>query len=219
MTSPARAHRLRALAANRVADGAEPPPAHANAYELMLMQLAEHRRRLKQVQSIERKIEAKRTMLPEYMPWVQGVLQADAGGQDDVLMTVMVWLMDTGDLATAIDIAEYAIRHGLVMPDQYERGVTGVIAEEAADLALRAMATGGSAAPELLLRIEAITAGHDMHDEIRAKLHKAIGYALRDIRPRDAVTHLRRALELHDKVGVKKDIERLERHIKNTVGA
>lgn len=74
MTSPARAHRLRALAANRVADGAEPPPAHANAYELMLMQLAEHRRRLKQVQSIERKIEAKRTMLPEYMPWVQGVL-------------------------------------------------------------------------------------------------------------------------------------------------
>ena len=32
-------------------------------------------------------------------------------------------------------------------------------------------------------------------------------------------THLRRALELHDKVGVKKDIERLERHIKNTVGA
>lgn len=35
----------------------------------------------------------------------------------------------------------------------------------------------------------------------------------------DALTHLRRALELHDKCGVKKDIERLERDIKNSAKA
>ncbi|UJB21885.1 phage terminase small subunit [Lysobacter gummosus] len=55
------------------------------------MQLGEHRRRLKSVQSVERKVEMKRRILPEYAPWIDGVLQGGRGGQDKVLMTVMVW--------------------------------------------------------------------------------------------------------------------------------
>ncbi|MBN4688500.1 terminase, partial [Escherichia coli] len=114
----------------------------ANAYELMLAKLAEDRRRLKEVQSIERKIEIKRQILPDYAPWVQGALEAGRGGQDAVLMTVMVWRIDVGDFAGALDIAAYALRHGLVLPDQYQRDAATLIAEEIADQALASFSAG-----------------------------------------------------------------------------
>jgi len=60
-----------------------------------------------------------------------------------------------------------------------------------------------------------LTESEDMPDEVRAKLHKAIGYALNETDKPAALEHLIRALNLHEKVGVKKDIEVLEREIKN----
>ncbi len=216
--SPARRHYLATVAAAAVvaqADGQLPDKATANAYELMLMQLAEHRRRLKQVQSIERKIEAKRAFLPEYSSWVAGVLEGDRGGQDDVFVTVMVWMIDTGDLAGALPLVDYALRHGLSMPDQYQRGIACVAAEEFAELALKQIAAGAAPDVPSLLRVGALTADHDMPDEVRAKLHKAIGYGLRDTDKPAALEHLVAALKRHDKIGVKKDIERLEREIRN----
>ena len=214
MTSPARAHYLRTVAAQSAAAGAPEPLANANAYELMLAQLAEHRRRLKQVQSIERKIEAKRAMLPDYAPWVEGVLAGDAGVQDDVLMTVLVWRIDTGDLAGALPLAEYALRHKLSLPDQYHRPLACLIAEESADLALRQIAAEQPVDVASLVAVLTLTAEQDMPDEVRARLLKALGYALRDSDKAGALSYLQQALARHEKVGVKKDIERLERELK-----
>lgn len=54
-----------------------------------------------------------------------------------------------------------------------------------------------------------------MPDEVRAKLHKVMGYGLRDNeQPELALNQLNRAFQLHERVGVKKDIERLERELK-----
>ena len=83
--TPARRHRERTLAALQGAANPQFDQARANAYELQLMQLAEHRRTLKGIQSIERKIDVKRTMLPVYKPWIDGLLAADRGGQDERL--------------------------------------------------------------------------------------------------------------------------------------
>lgn len=219
--SPARAHRERHIAAARAAaEAAERiDPSLATGYELMLAQLAEHRRQLKQVQSIERKIEVKRKLLPEYAPYIAGALEADRGGQDDVIVTLLVWHIDCGDLAGAVPIAAYALRHGLVMPDHYERTLATIVAEEAAELALKQLAAGNTLDIDALCEVESLTTGRDMPDEVRAKLCKAIGYALRDRSPADALLHLKRAFELHDKVGVKKDIERLEREIRKAAEA
>lgn len=63
MTSPALHNKQRKLAAQQGAANPEQDRAAANQYELQLMQLAEHRRTLKGIQSIERKIDAKRNML------------------------------------------------------------------------------------------------------------------------------------------------------------
>jgi terminase small subunit len=224
--SPAKAHLHRHVAATLAAANAAgvPDMRHANAYELMLAQLAEHRRRLKLVQSIERKADVKRDMLPEYAPWIDGTLAGDTGVQDDVVMTVMVWRIDVGDYAGALPIAAYAIRHRLAMPDQYERTTACLIAEEFADAALRARAAAQPFDPSLLEAVEVIIHDEDMPDEVRAKLHKAIGLLRSDLAElasdtdpqayHTARAYLLRAMELHDKVGVKKDVERLERKLK-----
>lgn len=214
--SPARAHRLRHIAAARsaVETGDRIDPALANGYELMLAQLAEHRRQLKQIQSVERKIEHKRKLIPEYAPYIAGALEANRGGQDDVLVTLLVWHIDCGQLADAVPLAAYCLAHGLVMPDHYERSLACIVAEEAAELALKQIAAGEEPDVGALHSIQAMTAERDMPDEVRAKLHKAIGYALRESEPGAALYELTRALQLNSKAGVKKDIERLEREMK-----
>lgn len=217
--SPCRAHYEQTMAAAQPADtAAQPRDQHAaNAYELVLLKLAEDKRRLKEVKSMERKAEVKAQLLPEYLPWITGVLESEAGRQDDVLMTVFVWAIDIGNFKLALQIGAYAIEHKLVMPDQYQRDVPSVLAEEIATVAIKADDEQRIAMlPSLALALD-MTAGCDMHDVIRAKIHKACGYALRAAgNLEQARTTLARALDLDQRVGVKKDIERLDVLIKNS---
>lgn len=194
---------------------AEDPLANATGYELMLAKLNADKRRLKDVQSMELKAEVKREILPDYYPYLDGVLSAGKGAQDDVLMTCMVWAIDAGFYPMALGIAEYAMRYRLAMPDQYQRTTACLLAEEFSDMAIKAREAGKPIDVNSLLAVGDMTAKEDMPDEVRAKLHKAMGYGLMDSGAlTSAVVHLRRALELNDKAGVKKDIERLEREIK-----
>lgn len=221
--SPARRHFLKATAAKKAAadspDAREQAP--SSAYELMLAKLAEDRRRLKGIQSVEGKIALKKELIPDYLPWIEGVLEAGKGGQDAVLMTLMVWMLDAGRFEDALRVGEYALEHGLVMPDQYERNTATVLAEEFADQALKTLATEGGAdevdADQLMHCID-LVAQHDMPDQVRAKLHKAIGYVLREregvAHKEVALKHLQRAFQLNDKAGVKKDMEVLDREVK-----
>lgn len=213
----ARKHFQRTMAAEtaQAAGSDSDALAGASAYELMLVKLNADKRRLKEIQSIERKIDLKRVLLPDYQDWVAGALAEGRGAQDDVLMTVMLWRFDTQDFHGGLDIARYALNYRLAMPDAYERSTATVIAEEVAINAMALLDKGEPVDVHLLFEAEGITRDQDMPDEVRAKLHKAIGYALRDNNKSEALNHLRRALELHDKVGVKKDIEKLERELKN----
>lgn len=223
MSSPARKHYQRISA--ETSQGAESDsPRDANGYELMLYKLAQDKRRLHDIQSMETRAEVKRELLPEYEPWIEGVLKGEQGVQDDVLMTVMVWRIDAGNYLGALHIARYALKHKLAMPDQYKRTTATIVAEEIADAAIKAHDSGGAFNVEPLIIADEITTAEDMPDEVRAKLLKAIGYGYSS-NPDDrtmvkrALEFFRRAFGLHDKVGVKKDIEKLERELKNSTGA
>ena len=223
----ARRHFQRVTAAAASAAAEVGQPINATAYELMLARLYEDKRRLKDVQSIERKIDIKRQIIADYAPWIDGVLAAGRGGQDAVLMTVMVWRIDAGDYLGALQIADYALRFGLVLPEQYQRTTATLIAEEIADQALIAIGAGATFDASVLDVTEQLTRAQDMPDEVRAKLHKALGLSIAALMKEtspiedarrwaaESLEHLRRAYQLHDRVGVKKDIERLERFMKN----
>lgn len=228
--SPAQQVRQRKLAA-QAAEQAPAGETTGSAYELMQAQLYEHRKTLKAIQSIERKIEAKRGFLPLYWPWVDGVLSAGTGAQDLVLTTVFVWAIDCGEYRRALDIAAYVLDYGLSLPDQYARDPATTLIDEVSEAALKGRIPEQAEAIGVLNRVQAMTDDRDVPDQARAKLHKAIGYALVGrtaasevdykavplYAAQAALPHLHRALELFDGVGVKKDIERLERRVKDAV--
>jgi len=215
MTSPARRHLIRQSAAEAAQQSSD-PLRHANGYELMLLKLYEDKRRLKQVRSQERKADLKRQLLPEYAPWVAGVLAEGRGAQDVILMTVMIWRLDAGDIPGALAIARYALRYKLVPPNGFNRSTPYLIAEDVAESATRAHEAGQAVNIDHLMQTMELTDAEDMPDQVRAKLHKITGYVLRDSgRAELALNHLKRALQLHNGCGVKKDIERLERAIRN----
>lgn len=229
--TPAQRARLKTLAALAAASGQQDPHGEptGTAYELMQAQLHEHMRTLKGIQSVERKIDAKRTMLADFEAYLDGVLQADAGGQDVVLATVLVWHLDAGNWARALQLAGYALRHGVKLPDQYSRDLPTLLLDEVSDAAIAGKLVGAEAV-EALNQVSALTEGLDAPDQARAKLHKAAGWALmgktstQDVDPKNlpqevcasALPLLRRAIELHAQVGVKKDVERLERIVNAT---
>jgi hypothetical protein len=227
--SPAQQHFQRTVAAKAAAATAQGEVVAGSDYDLIFAKLVTDKQRLKQIQSIQRKIDTKRTMLADYQPWIDGVLAAGQGGKDDVLSTVMVWHIDTGDFARALQIADYVIAHSLPLPDQYNRDAPTLLLDEIPDAYLQMVAQGVKldvTAIDILLHVEQLTNGKDAPDQARAKLHKALAYAyLGQIGEDDlsgeqlpvaqtAMTHLLRALDLFNGIGVKKDIERLERRIK-----
>ncbi|MFN3944589.1 MAG: phage terminase small subunit [Allosphingosinicella sp.] len=241
--SLARRHRERVLAARHAgadapaggAASASPGAPARSAADVAAAQvglrLAHDLRRLKQIQSLERKIEAKRTMLPEYGPWIEGLLAAgkpgdQVGASAEVLPTIMTWRIDVGDYEGAMPLVRHVLRHGIAMPPRFQRQAPVLIVEEMAEAALKLLARGEDfplhVLEELELRIEDV----DMPDEVRAKLMKAIGLAY-DRRGADAAAReedadaladacralvaFKRAEQLHDRVGVKDRIRKIER--------
>lgn len=211
MTNPFRAHTrfIQGQEAARTGGNGR----HAKGYDLMLLQLTEDRRRLKGIQSTVTKAQVKIEVLPKYAAWVEGVLSADGAQQDDVIMYVMLWRIDAGDYAGALTIGRHAIKHGWVMPVG-KRNTATVLTEEMADAAKAAMLAGTPFDADLLLQTLDAVDGEDMPDQSRARLHKSIGWVQTESNPVSALNHLKHALQLDEKCGVKKDIEQLERKLR-----
>lgn len=197
-----------------------------SAYELMQAQLFQHTRALKAIQSVERKVEAKRGFLADYWPWVDGVLASGQGGEDMVLSTVFVWCIDAGEYDRALDMGAYILQHGLKLPDRYQRDAATTLIDEFADASLKPGGQQNGPSASQLVTVAELTAAHDVPDQARAKLYKALGYAVagrKDANDKfeklgktdttQALALLQRALELSTASGVKKDIERLERRL------
>jgi hypothetical protein len=204
--------------------------AASTAAAQIAMRLAHDLRRLKTIKAISLKIAAKREMLPEYAPWVEGLMsgaaQAGAGASGDVLPTIMVWKIDVGDYAGALPLAEHVLRHNIALPQRYERDAPTIVAELIAEAAIKAQTAGELFDLAVLERVEALVDGIDMHDQVRAKLMKAIGSELdRAARAAEesggdalpllcrSVLALKEAQALHDRVGVKSILRGVEKRL------
>lgn len=234
--SPALEHRLSTALASTAGAGDDAARAAVGvdpAVAQIALRLAHDLRRLKDIKATDLKIAAKREMIPDYREWCDLRLAAGAAldgrdlpsaGADDVLPTVMVWALDTGDWSRGLDLAEHVLRFGIALPARYNRDAATVIVDLTADAALAAQQAKQRFPLDVLERVEELTADVDMHDQPRAKLAKAIAQEL--IAEADATTAgplaatflsqralelLRRALTLDTRSGVKGQITRLEK--------
>jgi hypothetical protein len=159
----------------------------------------------------------------------RGALASDPPVQDDIVGTMLVWAIDIGDWPLALELGDHVLAANLGLPERYKRSPAVLLAEEIAESALRV----ATAVPRAVLEETlALTADHDMPDQVRAKLHKALGLAFQaEAEAFDpeaesqraggkralvdaALDHTSRALVLDQHAGVKKVIERLNADLK-----
>ncbi|WP_398501339.1 phage terminase small subunit [Variovorax sp.] len=235
--SPAQASLQRKLAAASRPDAAlagraAPMPTDgpvASEYQLLLAALGIDLNTLRNTQSTERKIEAKRTMIEKYRAWVEGAADASAGAQDEIVSTMMVWAIDINDWPLALKLAEYVLLAGINLPERYNRAPATLIAEEIAQVAIDAP---GAVPLEVLNSVADLVSDADIFDQVRAKLEKAFGLAFKvradafDPTAESAVAggkpallaaaigHLDRAIALHAGCGAKKIKQAMEAELK-----
>lgn len=236
MSSPARRHMQLALARAASASTARPGPAEiaegtdaGHEYRLLLVAMGEDLRQLRDIQSVSRKVEVKRTMLPRYADWLEGAQQRAEAVQDDIVFHCMVWAMDIGEWAQAYDLASLVLLHKMVSARPYDRTPGTIIAELPANNAL-----GPKPTIDLtwLRAFRDLTQDQDMPDQVRAKLQKAIGLSLKaaaegfdpeaESAPAGgqaaliaaATEELTRALQLDQSCGVKPALAQLNRATK-----
>lgn len=243
--SLARRHRDRILAAQTVsaavapaggaahAPAAAPLPAAgatsspaARAANQIVLRMTHDLRALKETRSIAHKITKKREMILQYRDWIAGILGADngvgTGLAADVLPTIMVWAIDIGDFDYALTLADFVLRHRVAMPKRYERDAATLIVEEIADQAIKLQNADQRFPVAILDRVQDMTFADDIHDQVRAKLLKAIGVELlaaaQDMEAdpargelASALSALREAQRLHDRIGVKDKIKRADK--------
>ncbi|EGO4361170.1 phage terminase small subunit [Escherichia coli] len=222
MLTPAQAHFQRTMAQRAGLTDDSQSQTVRTAHEQILHRLRLAQARLKGIQSKAAKAELKKTLLPDFSGWIDGTLESDSGRQDEVIVTLMVWAIDCGDLPLALRIGEYVVRHNLSTPDSFGRDAATLLTEEICNPVLTLAGTdqdadlSGYIAP--LDTLWTIVTNRDMPDEVRAKLCKACAFSRRALTDADSMTLslklLREAMHLNPNAGVKREIATLSRAVK-----
>ncbi|HHZ7104136.1 TPA: phage terminase small subunit [Klebsiella pneumoniae] len=225
MLTPAQRHFQRVMAerhgkAEDLSDTAR--TAHEQILHRMRMDMAA----LKKIQGEQAKAALKRQMLPNYEGWIEGTLEGNSGRQDEVITRLMIWAIDVRDYPLAARIGRYVIAHNLAMPDRFNRTAATALVDEICDPILVQVKADDSTdvSPYLAVldEVAEFTAASDMPDMVRAKLHKARAFALRNGTPAEQETALgllRTALIMDPGAGVKKLIDKLASQLKKTAVA
>lgn len=154
------------------------------AFELQMMQLNNDLQRLKQIQATEAKVVLKKALLPNHLPYVEGILEANKSIQDEVFMTILVWCIDVGDYAKTLQLAEFALRHNMIMPDSFKRNTATYVVETIAEVFLKQLKTNAIVDISVLEQVEQLIQNPDldptvldMPSQAKAKLYVALGKA------------------------------------------
>lgn len=248
MPSLAQRRRAQVLAARAATDAgapvangtAAPMPETGEAasqYNVLRAVLHDNLRSLDSIRSVTDRNPKKIEMAKAFDAWVDGALAAGVDGkaaQDEILTTMMIWAIDYRDIDRGLDLAAHAIKHGLALPERYSRTAATFVADQVAEAWL---ADPKDVTREQLLRAWSLTEKADMPDQAKAKLLKALGRATAaaaaafdpqaDNAPAGGKPALlsaaqgffQSAVKLQKKIGVAKDLEAVDRELKQLADA
>src|SRR3546814_14469110 len=111
-------------------------------------------------------------MARKYLAWVEGALKAGEDGkaaQDEIVVTMMIWMIDFRAIDAALDLAAHVLKHGLKLPERYNRTAGCLVAEEIATVAL---AEPDKVTLEQLQRLAPPPAEQDLPDQAPPKPFK-----------------------------------------------
>lgn len=191
-------------------------------YELMLVRLRDDVLKIKSVKSEEKKNKIKASVLPNYLPWIDGVLtsinasETDNYRQDDVFSQVFVWAVDLLDWSLIEEMFAAMHKAKMTLPERFKRDPIDFMLDQLADSVIDKRQ---SLPLQHLHNIEDMTCDLDTHNQVRAKFMKAIGILYEaqsddDIEAAElAAGYFEQALMLNPQSGVKKRMEKMQKMV------
>ena len=185
----------------------------SNTDKLMVVKLERDLQRLALQPSREARHRIQQTeLLPSYQAYLDEVLACNSGSDNPVLIQCMIWRFNVHDIGGALQLANYALRHQLAMPDGWKASVPAFVCREVAYWALQTQKAGDSPQPWLAQVFEQ-SRTWEKPDPIEALLLKAMGQAVYATQPDTALAYLQRAAQLDHAVGVAQMIKRLTKQL------
>lgn len=220
---PHRIRRMREkIAARNIAAASQAHSANPVLAELE-QELKKDIAELKTMESFSHRAYAKRDKFKNYWHHVSGVIAQDTAVNDPITRTMLVWASDALLVDEFIAIATYMVNYEIDMPSNFNTSLTSFIADsgrtmlayEASEHFKPITATNGEMINALIESIEAPE--RQPNDEAYAKFLKELGRKVEALESPSALKrahgYYEKAIQLHEKVGVKQDLTRINKKL------
>jgi hypothetical protein len=180
-------------------------PANAQKHlKLMDDALAVDLERISAINSRELRQQLKRDeLLPKYQEYVQRYRDSGLSFPNSVLVYVLIWLFDTTQFEKGLELADFAMSQGQVLPERFNRDIPTFIADEVIEWAEAEFKAGRSPEPYVSNLLHRVDGEWNLFERIPARYHKQLGILAMDRKEWAlAVTHFERAEALYDGIGV-----------------
>lgn len=98
-------------------------------YQVVLAAMENAKKALKDIPSIADKIDLKKKIIPEFLPFIEAYRDSGDRFSNEVLTTLVIWLLDIEDIELALDLADFAIEQHQVLPEQFKRDLPTLVTE------------------------------------------------------------------------------------------
>ena len=179
----------------------------ANARKNLMLQEAAldlDLKRLSDLKNLASKQSLKRDeLLPKYQDYVQRYCESGLNFHNRVVVQVMVWLFDTEQFEDGLELADFAMEQGQVMPERFKRDIQTFVADAVVEWAMVEYQANRSPEPYLSNLLPRVDGEWQLTEQIPAKYHKLIGIRAMEAKAWEtALQHFERATALYPKVGV-----------------
>lgn len=185
--------------------------ADVNRYQLLADSLENDCKRISSLPQGEARNQVKRDeLIPQYRKYVDAYLSGGEVYANQVLVQVMIWAFDVGDIDLAVKLAEIAVAQDQSMPERFNRDLKTFVADAVLEWA-QAQRTGGNPVEPYFGGMFALVTTWPIHDVIKAKYHKFAAENATAEDPAKALELYRRALEIDPDCKVKTAMAKLEK--------
>lgn len=178
----------------------------ANARKHLMLQEAALDQDLERLSAIKglagRQYLKRHELLPKYQDYVVRYCESGLNLPNRVLVQVMVWLFDTAQFEDGLELADFAMEQGQLMPERFKRDIQTFVADAVWEWAYAEHQAGRSPEPYLSNLLPRVDGEWELTEQIPSKYHKLIGMrGIKDEQWETALKHLERSTELYAKAG------------------
>jgi len=191
----------------------------ANARKHLMLQEAALDQDLERLSAINglagRQLLKRDELLPKYQDYVARYCESGLNFPNRVLVQVMVWLFDTAQFEDGLELADFAMEQGQVMPERFKRDIPTFVADAVIEWASAEQEARRSPEPYVSNLLPRVDGEWQLTEQIPAKYHKLLG--IRAMERQDwptAIGHFERASELYSAIGVGTRLENCRKALK-----